>query len=429
MSNLQFITHSIIERLDIPVLKNVPIEIFYIAVMFLAATIVVGLFLAPLAGFSTYVERRVAGRMQARIGCNRVGPEGLLQFIVDGIKLILKEDTIPQGADRPLFKLAPYLVILGAFLSFVCVPFGKYLVVANLNVGLLYLIAVSSLVVVGILLAGWASNNKWSLLGAMRSAAQIVSYEIPLALALMVPVLLSGSLSLQDLNMAQSGGMRNWILFKAPPAAFIAFFVYFISALAEVNRTPFDLPEAESELVSGYNTEYSGMRWGLFYLAEYANMFLVGAIATTAFLGGWQPSKSNVLFATGALFFTLLLAIKGLSFFTKLVGEMVRGKSIFDLLSNIRPIKFSKWMFLAIAFISLAGGALLQMFANYWLVTLLMFIAKVYFFVFVIIWIRWTLPRYRVDQMMDLCWKKLVPIGFGCVLWTSVMMLLGGGNG
>ncbi|MFH1018400.1 MAG: NADH-quinone oxidoreductase subunit NuoH [Pseudomonadota bacterium] len=409
-------------------LTSVPVEVLYVLLTLLAATVLILFFLAPLAGFSTYVERRVAARMQSRIGCNRVGPEGLLQFVADGLKLVLKEDTIPTGADRFLFRLAPYLVICGAFLSFVCIPFGPSLVVADLNVAILYLLAVSSLVVVGILLAGWSSNNKWSLLGAMRSAAQIVSYEIPMALALMVPVLLAGSLSLQDLNEAQAAGFGRWLAFdwRFFPAPLIAFFVYFIAALAEVNRTPFDLPEAESELVAGYSTEYSGIRWGLFFVAEYANMFLICAIAVTAFLGGWEPSKANVIFGAGALFFTLLFALKTATFLLRLLPRWVRGEKILDLISIVRPARMNRFMFVALGLISLVLASGLQFFAAFWPVALLFFVAKVYFFVFVIIWIRWTLPRIRIDQMMSLCWKKLVPLSFACVLWAAVTLWLNG---
>lgn len=406
-------------------LSLVPVELIYLVVAILYATVLIGLIVAPIAGFSTYVERRVAARMQARIGCNRVGPEGLLQFLADGIKLILKEDNIPKGADRILFRMAPYLVIGGAFMSFVCIPFGKHLVASDLNIGVFYLIGVSSLVVVGILLAGWASNNKWSLLGSMRSAAQIVSYEIPLALALMVPVLCVGSLSLQELNRAQAGGFHHWILFAAFPSAFIAFFVYFIAALAELNRTPFDLPEAESELVSGYATEYSGMRWGLFFVGEYANMFLVGAICATAFLGGWQASWANSFFAFGALFFTLIFAVKSLSYLAKLLPRLLlKGERLFDLLSTVRPLKLRKSAFVGLALVSLMGSLALQLLSDIWLIQLLILMAKAYFIVFVMIWIRWTLPRYRIDQMMSLCWKKLVPIGFVCVLWASIFIMV-----
>ena len=245
----------------------------------------------------------------------------------------------------------------------------------------------------------------------------------------MVPVLLAGSLSLQDLNAYQAGGMRNWIFFTAFPGPFIAFFVYFISALAEVNRTPFDLPEAESELVSGYNTEYSGIRWGLFFVAEYANMFLVSAISVTAFFGGWQPSRSHIAIVALALIFTLFFAVKSVHYVSKLVPALLKGKPVFSMLSNIKPFKLSKAGWVAIVALSLAGAVALQFVADFWLVTLMVFVAKCYFFMFIIIWIRWVLPRYRVDQLMDLCWKKLIPIGFACLLWTAFLSLFGGWSG
>jgi NADH-quinone oxidoreductase subunit H len=378
-------------------------EWLFVLLTLLAAVVLIACFLAPIAGFSTYVERRVA----------------------DGIKLILKEDTIPAGADRALFKMAPYFCIVGAFMSFVTIPFGRHLVVADLDVGLLYLLAVSSLVVVGILMAGWASNNKWSLLGAMRSAAQIVSYEIPVALALMVPVLMVGSLSLQELNLVQGQGFRSWLIWSAFPAAFIAMFVYFIAALAEVNRTPFDLPEAESELVAGFATEYSGIRWGLFFVAEYTNMFLVSAVTATAFLGGWTPSKANVPFGAIVLFFVLIFAIKSLWYVGGILPDVLKGRSIYGLLSSRRPRRISKPLFAVLAALSVAGATGLHFVAGgHWLVALFFFIAKVYSLVLVIIWIRWTLPRIRIDQMMGLCWKKLVPIAFACICWAALVQVV-----
>jgi NADH-quinone oxidoreductase subunit H len=239
----------------------------------------------------------------------------------------------------------------------------------------------------------------------------------------MVPVLLAGSLSLQDLNTAQAGGFRHWFLWAAFPGPFIAFFVYFIAALAEVNRAPFDLPEAESELVSGFNTEYSGIRWGVFYMGEYANMFLISAIAVTAFLGGWQPSRANVPVAAGMIFFAFLFAAKGVVYLSRLIPEFVKGRSIFDLISTVPFIRFPKKMFVILGVAALLGAFGVQMFADCWLVTAALFIGKVYFLVFVIIWLRWTLPRFRIDQLMDFCWKKLVPISLFCLLWTALIML------
>lgn len=429
MSSVVEAANVIVSKLPKELVDGLPIEFVYLGVMLLSASALLGLVVAPIAGFSTYVERRVAARMQARIGCNRVGPEGLLQFLADGLKLLMKEDNTPKGADVPLFKLAPFLVVMGSFMSFVCVPFGAKLIIADLNIALVYLISVSSFVVVGILLAGWSSNNKWSLLGAMRSAAQIVSYEIPLGMALMVPVILVGSLSLQDFNTYQAGGMRNWIIFQAFPGPFIAFFIYFISALAEANRTPFDLPEAESELVSGYNTEYSGIRWGLFFVGEYANMFLIGAIASTVFFGGWQPSKSHILISGTALFFTFVLLFKSIIYVGQALKQFIKGRKLLWILSNTPNHKMSKLSFTVVGVLSLLGAGLLHTASMNPLVAALIFVGKCYFFVFIMMWIRWTLPRFRVDQMMDLCWKKLIPLALFCLLITATLTLFGGWSG
>ncbi|MBI2982359.1 MAG: NADH-quinone oxidoreductase subunit H [Deltaproteobacteria bacterium] len=264
-----------------------PKEYLYVGVQFVFALIMLMLFVAPFAGIISWVERRIAARMMDRVGPNRVGPQGFFQWLADGIKSILKEDIIPTNADPILFRLAPYLVFVGMFVAFVVVPFSSKLIIADLNVGIFFLIAVTSIVTVGIMMSGWASNNKYSLLGGMRSAAQIVSYEIPTGLAILVIVLLSGTLSLQEIIAAQGAYPWQWFIFNNPFTA-ITFFILFISALAEGNRAPFDIPEAESELVSGYSTEYSGMRFVFFYFEEWANIYLIAAVGTALFLGGWQ---------------------------------------------------------------------------------------------------------------------------------------------
>jgi NADH-quinone oxidoreductase subunit H len=333
----------------------------YAAFIFIAVFAVVN-FAAIFAGIISWAERRIAGRMMSRIGPNRVGPGGFLQWLADGIKCILKEDLIPTDADPKLFRIAPYFVAVGMFASFTALPFGPGFVAADMDVGIFYILSVTALVVVGIIMSGWASNSKWSLLGGMRSAAQIVSYEIPVALAILSPILLAGTLSTQGLIRAQGGWPWEWFVFNNP-FCFVAFFIYFIAALAEGNRTPFDLPEAESELVAGYNTEYSGMRFALFFLAEWANLWVMSAIATVVFLGGWQvPNLPGVS----------LLPIGSL-------GHTFLGTGIFVL--------------------------------------------KTMALIFVVIQLRWTLPRIRVDQMMALCWKYLVPMSFACVLGTSLWML------
>jgi NADH-quinone oxidoreductase subunit H len=336
---------------------GLPTGLVYAAGMVVFAAIVLLVFILVVAGGTTFVERRVWARIQSRVGPNRVGPQGILQWVTDGIKLLMKEDVIPLAADRILFTLAPYVVMMGFVSAFVVLPFGSRLIIADLNVGILYLTAVTSLVVLGILMAGWASNNKWSLIGGIRSAAQIVSYEIPAGLSIFPIVLTTGTLSMQGIIQAQGWGPWDWFV-CANPFTFVAFFIFFISALAEGNRTPFDLPEADSELVAGFVTEYSGIRYMIFFMAEWGNLYIIGAVVTTLFLGGWQipPVTDNVV---------LRAVLEFLTFFI-----------------------------------------------------------KSYFWVLVTIWIRATLPRTRVDQLMTVCWKYLVPIAFvnvlGAALWVVV---------
>jgi len=261
-------------------------------------------FVALFAGPLSWLERRIAGRIQARVGPNRVGPQGAAQWLADGLKCFLKEDLIPDAADGPLFRMGPYLVFVGTFGAFLVLPFGAHVVAAQLDVGLLYVFAITSLVVVGLLMSGWGSNSKWALFGGVRSAAQLVSYEVPAAVALMTVMLQAGTLSTQAIVGAQGGLPWQWFLLKNP-FLFAAFFLYFTAAIAEGNRTPFDLPEAESELVSGYNTEYSGMRFLFFFFAEWANLWTMSAIATLAFLGGWQlpgVTPAEIAASTGLAF-------------------------------------------------------------------------------------------------------------------------------
>jgi NADH-quinone oxidoreductase subunit H len=322
----------------------------------LVSAIVIFALLSLVVLFLVWLERKVSAHMQDRLGPMYVGGwHGWAQTIADAIKLLLKEDIVPELTDRVLFKMAPFIVFLGAFAAFVVIPFGASSIVSDLNIGVLYILAIGSLAVVGIMMAGWASNSKYSLYGGMRSVAQIVSYEIPAAIAIMTVVILVGSLSMQDIVNAQKGGIQHWFLFRNP-FTFLAFFVYFVASLAEVNRTPFDIPEAESELVAGYHTEYSGMRFAFFFLAEYANMIVVAGVAATLFQGGW----TQVLPGTVA-------------------AQLVPG-----------PI---------------------------------MFFLKVMVLIFVQMWLRWSLPRLRVDQLMYLCWKVLLPASFILVVgagWLAV---------
>ncbi len=307
-----------------------------------------------------YAERKVSGFMQDRLGPMRVGPYGLLQTIADAIKLLFKEAIYPAGVDRGLFLAAPCLVVIAAFLSFVVIPFGPRFITADLDIGLFYVAAVSSLATVGLIMAGWASNNKYALFGAMRSAAQIVSYEIPAVLALLSVVLIVGSLSLQQVVQAQAGGLTHWFLFRYFPIMPVVFLVFFTASLAECNRTPFDIPEAESELVAGYHTEYSGFFFAMFFMAEYTEMFVVSAVASVLFLGGWHS-----------------------------------------------PLPAS-WT----AAIPWDLGPL-------WL------LAKAWALVFVQMWLRWTLPRLRVDQLMHVAWKVLLPVALATTVVVGGLALWG----
>ncbi|MGB8646547.1 MAG: NADH-quinone oxidoreductase subunit NuoH [Anaerolineae bacterium] len=291
--------------------------------------------------YMTWIERKWVARLQDRIGPNRVGPFGLLQPIADMIKFIIKEDIVPASADKFLHTFAPIAVVIPVVMAFAVVPWGKQMAAVDLNVGILYILAAGSLGTIGIFAAGFGSNNKFALVGAMRAIAQIVSYEIPQVLAISVVVLLAGSLSLTKIVQAQSGGGTGlgWFLWFIPVGP-IAFIVYLIAATAEVNRVPFDLPEAESELVAGYHTEYSGMKFGMFYLAEFLNTFIISLVGASLFLGGWQGPFVDQVPLLGVLYFSV----------------------------------------------------------------------KVFLLVVLQPWLRGTLPRIRVDQLMNLAWKVLVPI-------------------
>jgi NADH-quinone oxidoreductase subunit H len=331
--------------------------------------IVVGA-LATIGGLGTYAERKISADLQMRQGPNRVGPYGILQFLADGVKMILKEDIIPAQADKFTFILAPFLCMVGVFGTLAVVPFSSGFMLADLNVGIFYLLGMASLVGVGVFLGGYSSNSKWSMLGGMRGASQIISYEIPATITILSIVILAGGLSLKTLINGQGGLPQEWYIFHNP-FAFIGFFVFFIAALAETNRAPFDLPEAESELVSGYHTEYSGMRFGLFALAEYIEVFVVCGTAVALFLGGY-----------------------------KVPFDLGSGKLLVEKL-GLDPM------------IAQNIGQLLELGA---------FFTKTLALYYVVIWVRWTLPRLRVDQLMTLCWKYLTPIAIfnllGCAVWV-----------
>ena len=349
-------------------LKAVPEWGWYLAALAVAAGTVIG-FISVYAMLAVWLERKISAHIQDRLGPMYVGGwHGWAQSIADGAKLLLKEDIIPAQADGLLFRMAPYVMFAAAFGAFVCIPFDGTAIVTDLNIGLFYLLSISSLTIIGILMGAWGSNNKWSLFGGMRSAAQIISYEIPVGLALMVAVLLAGSLSMTAIVKGQAAGPGQVLAFTSwyavsNPFCMVAMVLYFIGALAECNRAPFDIPEAESELVAGFHTEYSGMRFSFFFMAEYANMFMTSAVLTVCFLGGWLGPVNLEAYGKG------------------------------------NP---------ALAVLS-AGP--------HWL------ILKSMLLVCVQIWIRWTLPRLRVDQLMSLCWKYMIPLAFACVAIVAAEMV------
>jgi NADH-quinone oxidoreductase subunit H len=328
-------------------------ELLIIGVLILLFYAVVGLFLV-------YAERKVCAFMQNRLGPNRVGPFGIFQTIADLIKLLFVELIRIKNADKFLFNLAPFIVIIASFMAIAAIPFSKGLQAIDLNIGVLYVIAVSSMGVIGVLLAGWSSNNKYSLIGAMRSGAQIVSYELSVGLAIITIVILAGSMQFSTIVEAQRDG---WFIFKGHIPAFIAFFIFLTSSTAETNRGPFDLAEAESELTAGYHTEYSGIKFAFFFLAEYINMFIVASIAATVFLGGWMPFH---------------------------VGGWAGFNHVMDF---IPPF--------------------------------IRYIGKTAFVIFMMMWFKWTFPRLRIDQLLTLEWKYLLPINLVNVLVMAFIVLMG----
>jgi NADH-quinone oxidoreductase subunit H len=380
----------------------------------------VGLSIAVIA--MNWLERKILAHMQVRLGPMRVGPHGLLQPIADALKLLLKEDIIPDGADKVVFWLAPFIVVLAAFTVFVVVPFGPTHAITDMNIGILFMLGVSSLSVLGIVTAGWASNSHYPLIGALRSSAQMVSYEVAMGLAVVSAILMTslnesrtGTLSMIGIVQAQQE-QGIWFLFKFFPLGIIAFGIFAIAMVAETNRAPFDLPEAESELTAGFHTEYSGFRWSLFFLAEYSAMIAVSSIAVTLWLGGWLRPFPNLLHgATWDLAFSF---IPGITFL--LLGAMC----------FYNTARMPKHPLFKIQTLGLAGfGAVLA------LIGLLMFLppvrdrvgdifwfsSKVAGFMYLYIWYRGTFPRYRFDQLMKVGWKVLLPTGLALLILTAVV--------
>jgi NADH-quinone oxidoreductase subunit H len=362
-----------------------------------------------------WVERKVIAHIQVRPGPYRVGPHGLLQPLADVIKLITKEDLLPDYVNKPLYLLAPFLAITMALLSISVIPFGPQITVAgyqtymqltDLNIGVLFILAISSMGVYGVALAGWSSNNKYALLGGLRSSAQMISYELPLSLAIAAPLLLSNTLSLHDLVMTQDGGFWHWNLLRGPFPQIFSFVIFLIAAFAETNRVPFDLPEAENELVAGFHVEYSSMKFASFFMAEYANMITVSSMATLLFLGGWMapwPAAYGSSFVPAAIFaFAGLVALyHGINW--------ARRRDQYTL-----PV------FGAI-FLLIAGIFLLPMVQS-WLLPLFWFCAKTGSILFAFMWIRGTLPRFRYDQLMGFTWKFLFPAAMLNLLVTGLLV-------
>ena len=328
-------------------------EMLIIGIVFLLFFAVVGLFLV-------YAERKICAFIQNRVGPNRVGPYGIFQTIADFIKLLMKELVVIKNADKFLFNLAPFIVIIASFMAIAAIPFGLGLHAIDFNIGIFYIMAVSSLGVIGVLLAGWSSNNKYSLIGAMRSGAQIVSYELSVGLSMITIVILAGSMQLSTIVEAQRNG---WFIFTGHIPALIAFLIYIIAGTAETNRGPFDLAEAESELTGGYHTEYSGIKFAFFFLAEYINMFIIASIAATLFWGGWMPLH---------------------------IGGWAGFNNVMD---YIPPF--------------------------FW------YMGKTMVVIFIMMWFKWTFPRLRIDQLLKLEWKYLLPINLFNILLMALIVLMG----
>jgi NADH-quinone oxidoreductase subunit H len=400
-----------------PAMLRLPAWVTYVGAYTVGGALVLG-WIALMAIIWTYGERRIAGFIQVRLGPNRVGPLGVFQPIADGIKLLCKEDTMPTVANRVLFFVAPILVMLGAMIPFAVLPFSERLVLSNMDLALYYILAFQAIEVIGILMAGWGPGSKWSLYGGMRLAAQMLSYEIPLGLCALVIILLAGSLNLGEIVRWQEGadGVREpafglarpwilgWAVFRSP-AALAAFVVFYVGGLAATKRAPFDLPEAESELVAGYHTEYSGIRFAFFFMAEYAAMYVICGLAAILFLGGWHgPIPRPTLSA-------------GTSFMGSWSGAVHAGApAASSFVGKCALLATSLW---AVA----TSGEGLRIIAHE-VVGAANMIGKSFGLYFVMIWARWTLPRIRIDQVMHLCLKVLLPIGLACVVWAAIQVVL-----
>jgi NADH-quinone oxidoreductase subunit H len=386
----------------------------FIVISLIKVFVVFAVLMTTLA-YLQWVERKVIAHIQVRPGPYRVGPHGLLQPLADVIKLITKEDLVPPYVNKPLYLAAPFLAITMALLSISVIPFGPQINVAgyktlmqltDLNIGVVFVLAVSSMGVYGIALAGWASNNKYALLGGLRSSAQMISYELPMSLAIAAPLLISNTLSLRELVERQQGSILNWNVLHGPFPQVISFIIFLIAAFAETNRVPFDLPEAENELVAGFHTEYSSMKFASFFMAEYANMITVSSMATLLFLGGWVapwPAQYGSSFVPAVIFAAagLVALYHGVNYSRK------RDKYTLPVFGVI--------------FLIIAAVFLLPMVQS-WLLPLFWFCAKTGLILFAFMWIRGTLPRFRYDQLMGFTWKFLFPVAMLNLLVTGFLV-------
>jgi NADH-quinone oxidoreductase subunit H len=365
------------------------------------------------AGYLVLLERKVLADMQVRLGPMRVGPYGFLQPLADALKLLLKEDIVPQSADKWIFLMAPVISLFTAFTAFSVLPFSHNIYITDVNVGILVVSAMGAVGILGIILGGWASNSHYPLLGSLRSAAQLVSYEVALSLALLSGIMMSGTLSMVEIVNAQQE-RRVWFAFENFGLMLVPFVIYFIASVAETNRAPFDLPEAESELVAGFLTEYSGFRWALYMLAEYANIFVVSSVAVTLFLGGWMRPFPNIGWLEPLNYVVPVLLIAGTG-----AGCLYLTRRLVD--------TSQKLVLIGVGLLLLALGLLLLVpMVNAAVIGLFWFFLKVFAFIYMLIWFRGTFPRFRYDQLMNIGWKVLIPLALGAILVNAVVAMARG---
>lgn len=397
---------------------NVLWALIYIMVIFLAVSLAVT--------SMNWIERKILAHMQVRLGPMRVGPHGLLQPIADALKLLIKEDVIPEESDKVVFWMAPVVMVVTAFTVYIVIPFGPTHAVTDMNIGVLFMLGVASLTTLGVIMAGWASNSNYPLLGSLRSSAQMVSYEVAMGLAVVSAVVMSslvspsgtGTLSMIGIVRAQEQA-GVWFLFQYFPLGLIAFFVFAVAMVAETNRTPFDLPEAESELVAGYHTEYSGFRWSLFMLAEYAAMIAVSSVAVTLWLGGWmRPFPQLLKGQPWDLVFSLFPAMT--VFILALMAAVGTVRMPKHPLFRIQTIGLAAFA----GVLALIGVVLLLPPVRDRIQDIYWFSAKVGVFMYLYIWYRGTFPRYRFDQLMRVGWKVMIPMSLGALILTALVGII-----